>query len=137
MNKKLAYFLIFSLCAWFVLPTKAQNEIPVAVDKKVKSTVIDSITAGYDSWTEVSMSGKLSSSILPVSPSVKIYMEKGKLVEISVSAFLVGEVARIEVDTKGALIVNKMNDTYTTVSNDRIESVCPGGLEVLQNLLLG
>lgn len=83
------------------------------------------------------MSGKLSSPMLPVTASLKIYMEKDRLTVIAVSAPLIGEVARIEIDPNEALIVNKMKNTYTTVEMERIEPVCPGGLSALQNMLLG
>lgn len=83
------------------------------------------------------MSGKLSSPMLPVTASLKVYMEKDSLILITVSAPLIGEAARIEIDQKEALVVNKLKNSYATVDMAMIEPICPGGLAALQNLFLG
>ena len=98
---------------------------------------MDSITSIYYDWDTLSMSGKLSSPMLPLTASVKVYMEKDSLILISVSAPLMGEVARIEADNNEILAVNKMQNSFTRVSTEEIESMCPGGLTAIQNLLLG
>lgn len=137
MNKNLSYILCFLFIMIFSSSLRAQDEIPLPVDQTLKKEIVDSIAGRYYEWDRLSMSGKLSSPMLPISPSIKIYMEKGKLLIISAAAPIVGEVARIEIDNNEALIVNKWSDTYTTVSSDRIERICPGGLEAMQNLFLG
>lgn len=137
MIKKIFSFLVFLMLAPVGFDLNAQDDIPEPIGSCEKMAIVESIAEGYTPWKEISMSGKLSSSLLPISPSVKIYMEKGKLVVISVSAPLIGEAARIEIDNQQALVVNEISNTYITLSGDQIESVCPGGLEVLQNLILG
>lgn len=138
MNKKILLALWLMLLPMLCLQTRAQdNAPPVPLDMSKKQEVVDSVVARYTPWDEISMSGKLSSSLFPISPSVKIYMERGKLIVISVSAMLVGEVARFEIDSMEALAVNCYSNTYTIIPTSRLESICPGGLDVMQNLLLG
>lgn len=124
------------LSAGFATDANAQND-PLPVDKATKKAVVDSIADKYTKWSKLSISGKLSSSLLPVSASVKIYMDKGKLTLISISAPLVGEAARIEIDSDAAVVVNKLNKTYARISMDDIRTLCPGGQPELQSLILG
>lgn len=123
--------MILPLCG------KAQNEEPQPIGATESMEIIDSIAGSYFPWTEVSMSGKLSSPMLPLTASVKVYMVKDSLTLISISAPLIGEAARIEVDRERVLAVNKMSNKFATVRTEDIETVCPGGLAALQNLLLG
>ena len=136
MSKKTLYIIAMVLFFFSAFNLRAQNDEPVPVDEKLKKEVVSTVVNGYTPWEKISISGKLSTSLLPISPSVKIYMEKGSLVVISVSSFWTGEAARIEVDREKTLLVNEMSNTYTVVPNEKIESVCPGGLDALQNMLL-
>lgn len=117
--------------------TQETGAEPLPVDAAERLAIIDSITAGYADWTDCSLSGKLSSDMLPLSPSVKIYMVKGELIVISVSAPLIGEAARIEIDRQNALVVNKLSNVYSQFSMEMVEPILPGSLEAMQNLLLG
>lgn len=138
MNKKIFLALWLMLLPMLCFQSKAQDDLtPIPLDINKKQEVVDSVVARYTPWDEISMSGKLSSSLFPISPSVKIYMERGKLIVISVSAMLIGEVARIEIDPQEALAVNCYSNTYTVLPTSHLESICPGGLNVVQNLLLG
>lgn len=137
MSKKLLLVAGIILASMFTGIAKAQDDEPVPAESFVKEALADSICARYYDWETVSMSGKLSSPMLPVSASVKIYMERDSLVVISISAILMGEVARIEIDNERMLAVNKMKNTYSIVAMSDLEQVCPGGLKVLQNMILG
>lgn len=114
---------------------KAQDApVPLAADQKQE--IIDSVTAAYTDWNEISFSGKLSSPMLPVTASVKIYMVRDSVTLVSVTAPIIGEAARIEIDSDKAILVNKLNSSYASVTMAEIEPVCPGGLSAIQNLLL-
>lgn len=136
MNNRILITILAAVCAFFSFRTKAQDE-PEPLNDTLRQEIVDSIVSDYYDWHTVSMSGKLSSSLLPINPSVKIYMEREKLVVISIAAPLIGEVARIEIDRDEVLAVNKMKDTYSTMSMAAIEPIMPGGLTAIQNLLLG
>lgn len=110
---------------------------PQALSIEGTQAVIDSITADYYDWDTVSLSGKLSADFLPISPSLKIYMEKDRLIIMSVSAPLMGEVARIEIDENEVLAVYKMKNKYSSMGLEQISAICPGGLSSLQDLILG
>lgn len=133
---------LFSISLLIVLSfnfsiARGQDVDPAPLDASDTQEIVDSIVSQYYDWDSISMSGKLSSPILPITASVKIYMEKGQLMIITVSAPLIGEAARIEVDRDQLLIVNKYKNTYATVDTDMIEPILPGGLDALQNLMLG
>ena len=140
MNKKIlaAMALVLTLIAWHIPSARAQgSEAPLPIAGAQKQTVVDSITAGYYDWQSISLSGKLSSSMLPLSPSVKIYMERDSLIVMSVSVPLMGEAMRMEVDPRQALVVSHLNNSYITLDMEQVEALCPGGLQAMQNLLLG
>lgn len=136
MNKSISRYILAFLLVVTAVMARGQEAEPQPIGAAQKKQIVENITAGYNSWDKMSISGKLSSDMLPLSPSVKIYMERGKLVVMSISAPLVGEVARIEMDRDFLLVVNKFANTYTTASIEEIEPMCPGGLDALQNMLL-
>lgn len=139
MNKRFLVAIATLLLCSFLSISKAQDESsePVPVTDKVKRTLVDSLTSGYYKWDELSLSGKLSSPMLPMSASVKIYMKKDETVIISLAAPLIGEVGRLEVDKNQVLGINKYKNTYSSFEMSDIETLCPGGLTAIQNLLLG
>lgn len=108
-----------------------------AVSGKEKKDIIESLTSGYKNWNRASWSGKLSADILPVSATLKVYMERGKLTLISVRVPFFGEVARVEADTEEILIVNKIKKRYYRRSLTEISKAAPDFAEDLQSLLLG
>lgn len=90
----------------------------------------------YPVWNVATLQGKLKMQGLPVSPSLKIYMEKDELIDLSLRAPLVGEVGRLVLTQDTALIVNKMNKTYVKEEISSFLKYYPGGLGDVQNLLL-
>ena len=138
MNKKLILSILICISA-FILPAAKAQEAPVPepLGEEARNEFVDSVTASYFPWEELSMSGKLSSPMLPLTASVKLYMKRDSLIVMSISAPLIGEAARIEIDNGYALAVNKLHNTYTTAETAALEAFCPGGLSALQNLLLG
>ena len=73
---------------------------PVRLDEKAERKAAAKITAYYDDWKTVTLSGKLHIDGLPISPSAKIYMERGKKLVISLRAPLLGEVGTLEADSE-------------------------------------
>lgn len=139
MNRAITVLILILAAA-----TKAFSSATVQPDStsrplcpEAKTALVDSITASYTPWHKVSMSGKLSSRLLLVSPSVKLYMEKGELMILSMSVPLIGEVVRIEADKDSIIAVNKMKDQYTAEAWSRITPHSPIDLVGLQNLALG
>lgn len=101
--------------------------------------IVNKILNGYTEWQSASFTGKLRTSMLklPVSPTVKIYMEKGELIQLSVSAPFIGEVARAEITPSEVLVVNKYKKTYVRESAEAALSRDRGLLDEVQSLLLG
>lgn len=140
MSKNITKYILLSLMVLCGLGLRAQNaeeSDPIPVGKSEKTAIIDSICAGYYDWSAVSMTGKMGSSMLPLSPSVKIYMEKGKLIVMSISVPVMGEVGRLEIDQNEMVAINKMKGKYSSFSLEEVEPICPGGLEAIQNLFMG
>ncbi len=91
----------------------------------------------YTPWDEVSLKGKFRMEGLPLSPSVRMYMVRDSLIVLSLSAPLIGEAARIELDNDSILMVNKMKRTYTSLPMSALQKFFPGSLADFQEFLLG
>lgn len=89
----------------------------------------------YQPWTVVRIQGKLKMKGMPVSPTLKIFMQRDSLVDISMRAPFVGEAGRLTVTPDSVIVVNKMNKTYAQESIP--ESPIPLGINDVQDLLLG
>lgn len=107
------------------------------VDPETRHELIDSIESPWNDWERVSINGKLKIAGLPLSPSVRVFMERDSSIYISLRAPFVGEVGRAEITDSTALVVNKMKKVYVEESLDKVFSFYPGSLSDLQNLLLG
>lgn len=107
------------------------------LSKKDKKTVVENITRPWQDWETLTVSGKLKMAGLPLSPSLKMYMEKDSLVRISLRAPLMGEVGRAEIDADSILVVNKMKKTYVKEPLDSLLSRYPITLGDVQSLFLG
>ncbi len=105
-------------------------------DASVRAELVDSISSAYVDWSSVSISGKLKMEGLPVSPSVKIYMERDSSVLISLRAPFMGEVGRAEIYCDTLLVVNKMKKTFVKEPLSQVLAHYPGTLSDVQNILL-
>ena len=95
------------------------------------------VLPGYEPWIVTTINGKLKLKGLPISPSIRIFMQKDALIEISVKVPFMGEVGRITVTPDSVTGVNKMNKTYTTANIRDFLRFYPGGMADVQNLILG
>ncbi|MDE6682248.1 MAG: DUF4292 domain-containing protein, partial [Muribaculaceae bacterium] len=103
---------------------------------RAKSQVEDALRL-YTDWNTAQISGKLQLSSLPVKPSLKIYMKRGKELTISASAIFVGEVFRVELTQDSLFIVNKLKKVYCKESGEKLQEIYPSLCEELQSVLLG
>lgn len=116
----------------------AAAQTPIALTAEEIAVAADTIIAHYQpEWKELSMQGKLSFDGLPVRPSVKIYMDRGKSVIISARASILGEVARIEINTDSITLINKHTKTYCAYPLSAYLRDYPGGISDIQDILLG
>lgn len=120
------------MAAVCLIPASAQTPL----GKKDKKNKVEAITTPWNSWTTAGISGKFRMSGLPLSPSVKIFMERDSSIMISLRAPLMGEVGRAEIDSDSILVVNKMRKTYVKESISAALAHYPGTLSDLQNILL-
>ena len=107
------------------------------LDADMRHAVVDSIISPWNDWEQVTINGKLKMAGLPVTPSVKICMQRDSSIYISLRAPFVGEVGRAEITDSTALVVNKMKKVYVEESLEKVFSFYPGGISDLQNLFLG
>lgn len=98
--------------------------------------VAQDIVRSYMPWQNVEFSGKLSCDRLPVSPSVKIYMERDSLVQVSVRVPLLGEVGRLTLTPEELTVVNKMKKVYVNEETARLRELYPSVMQDLQAMLL-
>ena len=91
----------------------------------------------YPAWNVASISGKLKMEGLPISPTVKIFMERDSSIFISIKAPFMGEVGRIELTPDSLLAVNKMKKTYVLETMEDFLKYFPGNFSDVQELILG
>lgn len=135
MNKTIIRLMMLMLSVMLFPAAGATAQNPIK--GKDAAHIIESISDGYKNWSRAAWSGKLSTDMLPLSATMKVYMEKGKLTLISVRAPFVGEVGRVEIDPGSVLIVNKMKHCYYRRSIADISQMSPDLTEDIQALLLG
>lgn len=66
----------------------------------------------YDNWEVATIEGKLKMRELPLSPNVKIFMQKDSLIHVSLRAPFVGEAGRLVMTKDTILVINQLNKTY-------------------------
>lgn len=94
------------------------------------------ITSSYLAWQTVELNGSIHTDRLPLSPSVRIFMQRDQLLQISVRAPFVGEVARIDVTNDSITALNKLKRTYWVENLTDAVAEFPLTLEAIQDLLL-
>ena len=130
---RVALLLCLALSSSFIVHGEEYN----LIQGKEKKEAFKKMRLLYPEWNTVSLSGKLKMKGLPLSPSVKIFMERDKSVIISLSAIFVGEVGRCEITGDSILLVNKMNKVYVKESLEDIKKYYPGDVGDIQELILG
>lgn len=98
--------------------------------------MVSLITASYKPWQTVELSGSLQADKLPLNPSLKIFMERDRMIQISVRAPFVGEVVRIDVTTDSIIAVNKLKHAYWAESLNEAAKNMPLSVGAVQDLLL-
>lgn len=87
-------------------------------------------------WSSVSIQGKLKMKGLPLSPSLKIFMQKDSLINISINAPFVGEAGRVVITPDSVTALNKMSKTYVNEGISDFLKYYPGNFSDVQDLLL-
>ncbi len=93
------------------------------------------IISSYTPWQSVELNGKLQMERLPLTPSVRIYMEYKQKIFISVRAPFVGEVGRVEIDSTQVVAVNRLKKVYVQEPTGNLLSYM--NIEDVQDMLLG
>lgn len=143
-------------CILLLLPAcsgSRQNTIPptadmsrelVAAGKNVSQfnakdsrDIAGAIAKTYRPWQNVSYKGKVKVDGLPIALNLKIYMVRGESVIMSLSAPLIGEVGRVEIDQSSILLVNKHSKTYCKEDLSRPLNELGATITDLQDLLMG
>lgn len=135
MKKNLSKYIV--ICVVMVIMAGFGRKAEAATEVGERATALQTITKNYVPWTKVEFSGKAKYDALPVKPTVKIYMEKGELVQVSLRAPFVGEAVRIEITPDSLVAVNKMGKTYCRESMAAVEKILPDALNCIQSFLLG
>ncbi|MGN0237450.1 MAG: DUF4292 domain-containing protein [Lepagella sp.] len=122
------FLLIFTLLLF-------SSSVMIAVDEN-SEPFLQNLANSYTEWQNVEFSGKLHCSLLPLSPSVKIYMERDSLIQISVRVSLMGEVMRVEINPREVVAVNKMKGNYFSQPLAQAFKHDPYALRELQSIFL-
>lgn len=121
---------------FFIINTSAIKAQTLLEDAE-ENLVLEKITNNWKDWNIVNLSGKFKMSGLPVSPTIKVSMEKGKAIYMSLRVPILGEVGRIEIDSQSITAVNKMKRVYVKENIGQYLQYYPGSVSDIQELLLG
>lgn len=125
-----ALLLLFVASVW--MGASAQGSVnPDAAQ------ALEPVYSRYSQWQSVELSGKLTVSSLPLRPSVKIFMQRGSRLLVSVTAPFVGEVGRVDLTRDSVLLINRMRKTYCREATGQLFRICPTALSDIQDVLLG
>ena len=127
--------LLVVMISGIATPPAISAQEPLSDRERQK--VVDDVSAPWSDWETITISGKLKMAGLPLSPSVKIYMERDSLLRISLRAPLMGEVGRAEIYGDTLLVVNKMKKTFVKEPLDSVMRRYPVAVADVQSLLLG
>ena len=131
--KRIISTLFLLLLFHAVSPTLKAQEITEPKD----TTEYELTLPVYPEWEKASISGKLKMKGLPLSPGIKIFMEKDSSIFITIRAPFMGEVGRLEITGDSLLAINKMKKTYVQEPLQDFLRYFPGTLEDIQTLILG
>lgn len=133
MNKILSLILLLlaPICA-----LAQENPRASQLSAKEAEPVLANVLRSYLPWSSAEFQGSLKLDQLPVSPSLKIYMEKGTLLQVSVRVPILGEMARLHLSPSELLIVNKHNKTFVREDASNLIDLYPGAISDLQSILL-
>ncbi len=126
--------------SWSLLGAQEVEEcLPIPLSKGAARDAIAVINANYYSWDKLSIDGKVKSDMIPmgISPSIKIFMEKDKKVQISLRAPFVGEVGQVQITPDSLVVVNKFSKTYAMADLKRELPDLPLTLGEIQAAILG
>lgn len=101
------------------------------------ASVAATVAKSYRPWQQVSLRGKARAEGLPIALNVKIYMEHGRLVIMSLNAPLLGEIGRVEMTGDSVLLVNKRGKTYCKEQTAAHLARFGASVADVQDLLLG
>lgn len=139
MNHKFLHFFSTIFLALLTVTTSAtakEKGPGSAAPEGLAIPVLQDIADSYAPWSEAEFSGKLHSDRLPISPTVKIFMVRDSLIQISLRAPLVGEVGRVEFTPQRFVAVNKMKRVFAEEDSPSLLESYPGALADMQSLLL-
>ncbi len=134
MMKILLKVLAFVIFIFSVVPANVQAQ--TLLNNKERKQRIEKITSDYKDWTSATWQGKLKSDMLPLTVTMKVFLEKDKNILLSFRAFI-GEVLRIEIDKERVLVVNKFKKRYWEGDIKTINLLMPSIYESIQSMLIG
>ncbi|MDE6330778.1 MAG: DUF4292 domain-containing protein [Muribaculaceae bacterium] len=112
LRHALAAALAMMACLCVATPQANAQQL---LEGRNEAEAVASITSGYIPWTTAEWTAKVKSDALPVSVTMKTFMVRDSLTLMSLRAPLVGEVARIEIDNREVLVVNKLKKRYARI----------------------
>ncbi len=111
----------------------AQEILP----EKQAQSVASEIASNYKQWRAAGWTGKLKSEMLPMSVTVKTYMLRDSLTLISLRAPLIGEVGRVEIDSRSLTIINRLKKCYARIDFSQYGDLAEMLNSNLQDIMVG
>ncbi|MBD5221934.1 MAG: DUF4292 domain-containing protein [Bacteroidales bacterium] len=132
LKHKILIFLAM-ICGMAAVNADAQTSMTPSETK----TFVSAVTQDYKPWKSVLIDGKIGMDRLPVSPNVKIFMQKGSEITISIRVPLIGEVGRIQLTKTQVLAINKIKKVYAKEQLGDFLTDLPVTLDDVQTMILG
>lgn len=122
MKRILVFWLMGLIGVMNILSQELTEETSVEIVTENTEDGSEILLPEYEPWEVVSIEGKLKMQGLPLTPSLKIFMQRDSLVDISLRAAFMGEVGKLVLTTDSVKVINKMKKTYTVVNLQRPET---------------
>lgn len=139
VNLRLIFIVLcLGIGTWFIPSYGAELNSTAQLNQNepLMNPVISEIVTSYQPWHSVEFNGKLKYDILPVSPTLKIFMVSDSLLQISARVPLLGEVGRVSLSKTEITLVNKLKRNYCQEPAQNLLELYPELLSDLQGLLL-
>ena len=141
------FVLVFTSCKAHKPTTEVSMEDTSSSNSRIDSLlqkasqresaeVVGRMAEHFTSWNTIMLSAQLQMDGLPLSPSLKIFMEKGKSMSISLRAPFIGEAGRLEFANDTVVAVNKMKNVYAIADISQLMGGIEFTLSDLQDVFL-
>lgn len=138
MTRNLIYIFTLMLMLVGISGCKSSKSVTGSdISSSQTSSVLQEVAASYRNWDSFSSSGKITlSGAASISSSMQIKMVHNKYITVSIRPILGIEAAKVYIDNDSAVVVNKLNKTYTSLPLSQFSHILPVDITTVQDIIL-